>query len=495
MAFGSTLLVLDEVHHVAERKAWGRAVSRIVGSPETEEGLHAAGVLNMTGTLFRSSGAHKISTVRYQRIVEDGIERFQAVADYSVSASTLIGVELRPPDLYAYDGQVELVDLRSETVITGGIADLDAGSQMSTAIRSAFLQRNRVHDFACAAIKLLNQQRATIAGREPLKILWVADGQRAAELAAEEINKAAGRDFARLVISDNRDALSTLRSAAQEPNPCAIVAVRMVTEGFDCPQVSVIAYASATTAILFVAQTMARAMRVTDTERSDRSLLPAQILIPNNPALRAAFAEALVGHFHVLDVVDEVEPVGEGQGGTDGGLLRMPRYQLADLSKLDLYSATVLEEPEGQVMAAELEAALAICGELSIPEPYAARLVVATRKLRPTLPVYTELPRTPSGQQRRRADPRTINLARRTRIATLSRWMSQHCTHDPSFDDVGAFQRQANLAAGLPPSGGRDHATAEQLAAVEEWMLGQVRWHSVAHGCQLPLTVRETGDE
>jgi superfamily II DNA or RNA helicase len=353
--------------------------------------MHPAGVLNMTGTLFRSSGAQKIGTVRYDRIVDGGVEKFQAVADYSVPASKLIGIELRRPDLYAYDGQVELVDVKAESVVAGEIADLEAGSQVSTAIREGFMRRPLVHEFAKEALKLLSQQLKTVDNREPLKMLWIAEDQRAARLAAEEINRAAGRNFARLVISDDKDALNTLRAAAREPNPCAIVAVRMVTEGFDCPQVSVIAYASATTAVLFIAQTMARAMRVTKVERQDRMLLPAEILIPNNPSLRTAFAEALVGHFHILEVPDEPKTPDNDGTSSGRGLLRMPRYQLADMSTLDLHSATVLGERGGTVMADELQAALDLCLELSIPEVYAPRVAVASQRLGSRLPLYTDV--------------------------------------------------------------------------------------------------------
>lgn len=493
MQSASTLLVLDEVHHVGDQKAWGQAVSRIVGSATTDDGVHPAGVLNMTGTLFRSSGSQKIGTVRYDRVVDNGVEKFQAVADFSVSASALIGIELRRPDLYAYDGQVELVDVRAETVVAGAIADLESGSQVNTAIRQGFMKRPLVHEFAKEALKLLTQQLATVEDRAPLKMLWVAEDQKAAKLAAEEIDKAAGRPFARLVISEDKDALNTLRAAARAPEPCAIVAVRMVTEGFDCPEVSVIAYASATTAVLFLAQTMARAMRVTGVERQDRQLLPAQILIPDNPSLRAAFAEALVGHFHILEVPEE----DDGPSGVDGrpgggGELRMPRYQLADMSTLDLRSATVLGESDGVVMADELQAAISLCLELSIPEVYAPRVVVAGRRMGPRLPLYTQAPVKPVGAVERPADPRSLNKARRSRITGIANWANHHLEHDERFNTIGVFQGQANSAAGINP-GERDSATPEQLAAVEDWMLARVREHCDSNGCALPKLARGDG--
>lgn len=495
MQRASTLLVLDEVHHVGEQKAWGAAVSRIVGAEGVDDGVHPAGVLNMTGTLFRSSGSQKIGTVRYDRILDDaGVEKFQAVADFSVSASTLIGVELRRPDLYAYDGTVKLVDVRAETVLAGEIADLARGPQVNTAIRQGFMQRPLVHEFAKEALKLLSQQLATVEDRAPLKMLWVAEDQKAAKLAAEEIDKAAGRPFAKLVISDDRDALSTLRSAAASPHSCAIVAVRMVTEGFDCPEVSVIAYASATTAVLFLAQTMARAMRVTGIERQDRRLLPAQILIPNHAALRAAFAEALVGHFHILDVPDDTDTGTEDGDGrlVSGGALRMPRYQLADMSTLDLHSATVLGEADGTVLADELRDMIALCLELSIPEVYAARVAVATRRVTPKLPLYTQTAPTKVGLVETPADPRSLNKARRSRISPIASWMSNHVDHDDRYSTIGVFQGQANSAAGIA-QGQRPDATSEQLAMVEDWMLASVREHCNTHGCALPGAARGDG--
>lgn len=496
MRDAATLFVLDEVHHVGDQKAWGDAVRRIVGTASTSEGVHPAGVLNMTGTLFRSSGSAQIATVRYEQVVVDGVAKFQAAADFSVKASELIGVELRRPDLYAYSGQVELVDVKNERIIAGDIADLEAGSQTNTAVREGFRLPALVNAFAKEAMKLLSQQLATINNREPLKLLWVAEDQRSARLAADEINKAAGRDFARLIISDEKDAIGRLRAAAQDTQPCAIVAVRMVTEGFDCPQVSVIAYASATTAVLFLAQTMARAMRVTLTERADRMMLPAQILIPDNPALRKAFAEALIGQFHILEVPDESSVRDDHDGGGTGGngLLRLPRYQLTEMSTLDLHSATVLGEDDGTVLLDELNAAIAVCLELAIPEVYAPRVAVAARKMGPRMPLYTQRDTAATasvGLQERPADPRAMNKVYRARITGLAGWMKHHVEHDDRFDTINVFQGQANSAAGLVAVGGRKNATRAELAEVEAWMLERVREHCHTNGCGLPLIARD----
>jgi superfamily II DNA or RNA helicase len=488
-----TLLVLDEVHHVGEKAAWSRAVQRMVGDINGGT-VHAAGVLNMTGTLFRSSKRQRISTVRYDRIATDEGEKLQAVADWSEPTSNLIGIELRAPDLYAYGGEVRLVDVREEAVVTGDIADLDH-SQRSAAIRNAFTSASWMRGFAAEAVRMLRTQLYAIGGEEPLKLLFVAHDLRSARRAADAINAVTQQDFARLVTSDEPSALRTLRAAAREPHPCAIVAVRMVTEGFDCPQVATIAYASNIIADLFIAQMMARAMRITITERVNRQMLPAQILIPDHPALRKAFASALVGTMHILEVEEELsEATLRGGDGSD----RLPRYELLDLSDPRLRSATVLTQVDGKVLADELARYIAQCKEVGIPETYAPRVAVVSRRYRPPLRVYAtdeqstdaDAPASMSSATAgmataTQADPRSLNLAHRARLQKAAGWMVDHIDHDVRYANVGVFQAKANEAANIP-SGGRDQATGAQLQAAAEWMMARIVEHCQVHHEDVP---------
>lgn len=59
MEIATTPRVLDEVHNVGDQKARGAAVRRIVGAKGVDDGLHPAGVVHMTGTLFRSAAARR----------------------------------------------------------------------------------------------------------------------------------------------------------------------------------------------------------------------------------------------------------------------------------------------------------------------------------------------------------------------------------------------------------------------------------------------------
>lgn len=480
-----TLVVLDEVHHVGEQAAWGRAVRTMVGDVADGE-VHPLAVLNMTGTLFRSSDKRRISTVRYDTVVDDdGTRLLQAVADFSVPTVDLIGSSLRAPDLYVYGAHAELVDLRNETVIAGDIADLDRESR-SAAIRASFESRDWTDGFAREAVRLLMAQQEAVGRDEPLKLLYVAANQVAARRAADAINRVAQDDFARLVVSDEPHALRTLRQAAAERRSCAIVAVRMVTEGFDCPAVSTIAYASNVVASLFVAQMMARAMRITETERRLGKMLPAQILIPDHAELRRAFASALVHQMHVLtDVATEARD-GPAHVTTDGP--RLSRFELRTLSAPNFRTATVLGEEDGDVPAQEYEEWRRELDDLGVPLTYVPRVAVAARRVRRFPRIYetaqTEQP------IRTATDPRAVNLAHRDRLKKLAGWMQLHISHEPRYDTIAGFQAQANEEAAIP-RGGRDHASAEQLSRAQAWMVARIFEHCEQHGEEPPPTVMD----
>lgn len=479
-----TLVILDEVHHVGEKRAWGKAVRTMIGDVADGD-VHVAGLLNMTGTLFRSTGQLRISTVRYSRVVEDGQELWRADADYSIPTRLLIGKELRPTDLFAYSTQAQLVDLHAGTVTDADIADLEP-PQRSAVKRELFTSREFVEGFCREAVKRLMLQQEHLGHDEPLKMLYVASNQQAAKRAADALNEATGDDFARLVISDEPGALKTLRRAARDKRSCAIVAVQMVTEGFDCPAVSTIAYASHYTARLFIAQTMARAMRITDAERAKGIVLPAQLLIPDDPALKEVFLWATAGtDAHTLKAEEPVQQ--QLAGPLHDGAPRLPRFSLIDLSAPTLRGATVLGEDDGDVSPEELAEVARHLKALHLDEVLAARVAVVTRRVR-RFPRLYNTPAEPTAKTptARELNPREHNIALRTRLKQMAGWMNFHVAHDDRFATIGVFQGMANDAAGLP-TGGRDQADADQLASVIAWMTVRIAEHTATYEkCHAP---------
>jgi hypothetical protein len=326
------------------------------------------------------------------------------------------------------------------------------------------------------------------------------------------LNEITQQDFSRLIISDEPGAISTLRAAKRERRSCAIVAVQMVTEGFDCNHIATTAYASNKTASLFIAQAMARNMRVTDTERAERMMLPAQILIPDNPDLRKAFASALANAVHMVEAGDKCGRCGlprdacacpPGTGPGSG----LPRYKLLSLDDPQLRSAVVLGHDDGEVDGKQLQMEwLPACRDLGIPETLAPRVAVAAGRVRPPVRVYAEPAPEPAGKPgavstltRAKANPRDVNLAYRSHRKQAASWMSVHIAHDGRFDSVGAFQTQANRAAGIPfdvkGKGMNDMASPEQLRDAVGWMHMQIAQHCKAHGCAEPAWLREEDDQ
>lgn len=477
-----TLLVLDEVHHAGDNETWGRAVAKISGDVDGE--VHAVGILNLTGTLFRSTGSKRISTVRY-RPAEVDPTKFEAIEDFSIRTTDLIPQNLRPPYVYTYGTEVKLLDLSTAEVVEGEIADLDR-QQQAAVLRGQHRSDSWVEGFVREALNRLALQQAALCRSPALKLLYVAADQQGAKQAADAINRVANRDFARLVISDEPAAIRTLRKAARDPQPLAIVSVRMVTEGFDCPAVSTIAYASNVLADLTIAQTMARAMRITRAEIDKGEVLPAQILIPDHPKLRAAFAQALVGHMHLI--ADAATGAPSPAGGSGGGT-GLPRYQVIDLTSPTLQSATVLGAADGEVLAPELIDWEKELSRVHVPAVYAAGVAVAARRVAqfPSR-IYSVAPEV-AEPGRTVADPRTMNNLRRDRAKTLAGWMNGHLDHDQRWTNIAHFQGAANEAAGIP-AGGRNMASDEQLAACEAWMAARILEHCDDSGCNPPRMMR-----
>ena len=147
---------------------------------------------------------------------------------------------------------------------------------------------------------------------------------------------------------------------------------------------------------------MARNMRVTGTERDDRRMLPAQILIPNNKDIRQAFAAALAGVVHevIEDACARCGLPSEACVCPCSGADTQPpcicekshprlRYQLFDLDDPKLRHAVVLGHDDGEVDGKELEDEwLPACRDLGIWETLAPRVAVAARRVRPTVRIY-----------------------------------------------------------------------------------------------------------
>jgi superfamily II DNA or RNA helicase len=500
MLAAETLIVFDEVHHLLDTEdgTWGKYVATMVGDVSAGHPENAAAVLNMTGTLFRSAPSQTISTIRYSRVAEDKLE---AIADYSVTTAELVGTELRAPDLYIYGAKATLIDLEEQDIIEGQIADLSV-RQRSAVAREMFRLPRWLRAYCQEGLRMLTAQRETLNREVPLKLLHLADDQDTAARTCDIYNELAGYDIAVPAYTNEPGSDKRLEAVVDDPRPRVIVTCQMVTEGFDCHELSVLVHATRKTATLFIAQVMARVMRVTDYERASGMMLPAQILIPDSPLLRNAYAVAIAAANHLVQE-DTTARCHKGHPkvtcpcqhpaagcicGTYPPPPRLRRYEVLTVDDPRLDGATVLGHEDGHVPVLELEHYIRECKTLAIPEPFAVRVAVIARRGHPAFRKYAK-PEPEPEPEPVPANPRDLSDTYRARLQKAAGFMEKHIGHDSRYRSVGEFQGRVNDAGSIP-AGGRDLASLRQLATASDWACLQVRQHCEDRGEMIPLWAR-----
>lgn len=307
----STMVVLDEVHHLGYddrgAAAWGYAVAQLVGDYRHPK----MPVLNLTGTLFRSKKKERISTVDY-RPAGDGV--IESVADFEITAAQLIkdGV-LRYIRLLGFDQNMTVHGIELEAAAHEGAAniraiDLDTlGKRARTSVINTLIRND---DYIDGMLRqtVLELQGATIAtgGQAPVKGLVVADDVAHARQIHSRLLDLGIGDAAHIAVGEDGPAAdATIDRFRRQTKPAILVAVQKVTEGFDVPDVVVLTYLKTWCAPLFVNQMAGRVMRVTAAELQAGQRLPATILIPDDKAIRTAFADVLVGAMRLLEAPKE----------------------------------------------------------------------------------------------------------------------------------------------------------------------------------------------
>ena len=378
-----TLLVLDEVHHLARdvegtHRAWGHAVAELAGDVEANN-LNVAGILNLSGTLWRSHRSERISTVRYSPPDADG--KIVSLVDGEATVQELIQAgQLRSVDLYKVDAHVQLADYQELTYVEGNLSDVDEKPARAAVAALGTIDTWR-RDFVASVLdKLEWAHRAT---DHHVKALIVAARQDQAAAFRDEVNQQMRerglQPLAALAVSDDPDAQRTLEDFRAQKRVGVLCTVDMAGEGYDCPEIAVLGYASNKLTSLYVRQVTARAMRVTDRERELGVTLPAIVVLPDSTALVQQFLEYMAPYTHEVRAAedeprDEREPVG-GSG---------PRLQRFVLTGAEAAQETVTvsfldgshENVDSQYIA-ELAPHLAAA---NIPEVLRARVAAATQR-------------------------------------------------------------------------------------------------------------------
>ncbi|MFZ4518511.1 MAG: DEAD/DEAH box helicase [Microthrixaceae bacterium] len=268
-------VVLDELHHAGDDRAWGSAV--------LEAFEPAARRLALSGTPFRSDTS-AIPFVDYH------LDEARADYEYGYGEALADRGVVRPVYFPRINGFMEWVAPDGEVVAATFDDDLSrerANQRLRTALSLEGEWLPTVLEQAHERLVTLRRADPTAGG------LVIAMDQAHAVGIAELLR---GRGVPAVVAtSDDPDASARIAAFGDGTEPW-IVAVRMVSEGVDLPRLRIAVFATTTTTELFFRQAVGRVVRHVRGVRDQR----AYVFLPDDPRLRRYSAELSESRRHNL---------------------------------------------------------------------------------------------------------------------------------------------------------------------------------------------------
>ncbi len=294
-------VVLDEVHHAGQDRAWGESLVLAFGSARRR--------LSLSGTPFRSD-TRSIPFVRYE--LEEARPDFEygygeALAERRVVRPVYFPRTNGYMEWSAADGALHAATFDDELSV------VHANQRLRTALS---LDGQWMPDVLRAAHGRLTEIRTS---QPDAGGLVIATDQGHARGIAELMAGVLGTR-PEVATSDDPEAARTIGEFARSDHPW-LVAVRMVSEGVDIPRLRVGVYATTTTTELFFRQAVGRFVRwLPGIGRQS-----AYVFIPDDPRLRSGAAKIAESRRHSLRrraaTAREVPVDGDWDGATslDGG--------------------------------------------------------------------------------------------------------------------------------------------------------------------------------
>lgn len=274
-----TLVILDEIHHGGDAKAWGDGI-REAFEPATRR-------LSLTGTPFRSD-TNPIPFVRYE-MGHDGILRSAADYSYGYAPALRDGV-VRPVIFLAYGGAMRWRTKAGDEV-AARLGEPMTKDQTAHAWRTALDPKGEwVPSVLAAADVRLTEVRRHVPDAGGLVI---ASNQTTARAYARILREITGEPST-VVLSDDAGASERIEEFSAGTQRW-MVAVRMVSEGVDVPRLCVGVYATSTSTPLFFAQAVGRFVR------ARRRGETASVFLPSVPVILTHAATMEEERDHALD--------------------------------------------------------------------------------------------------------------------------------------------------------------------------------------------------
>ena len=344
-------VILDELHHAGDEKAWGDAV-RLAFS-----GAHRR--LCLSGTPFRSDTA-AIPFVRY----DDG----QAYADFEYGYGDALsdGGVVRPVYFPRVDGNMEW-SAPDGSVLSASFQDELARDGMSQRLRAALSLEG---EWLPHVLEQAHERLMYLRGTHPQAGgLVIAMDQEHAHGIARLIRQRFATP-ADVVVSDDPGASAKITAFAESDAPW-LVSVRMVSEGVDIPRLRVGVYASTISTELFFRQAVGRFVRW----QAGRPSQKAFVYLPDDVRLRTHAFQIMESRRHVLRRFESGDELAEtGIAGIDAPLDEFPQeFAPEQLSLFSVLSAVAT----GVQIHAMTPAGVAIPFEFGVDESELAEPVFA----------------------------------------------------------------------------------------------------------------------
>jgi superfamily II DNA or RNA helicase len=257
------MVILDEIHHAGDEKAWGDSV-REAFAPATRR-------LALSGTPFRSDTS-SIPFVRYRQ------DEAESDFDYGYGDALRDGRVVRPVYFPRINGFMEWMSPEGSLQSASFDDALDRTGSAQRLRTALSADGEWLPTVLAQAHERLTELRAT---RQPnAGGLIIASDQEHARAIAELMRWRLGVT-ATVVLSDDPQASGRITHFADGTQPW-IIAVRMVSEGVDIPRLALGVYATTTTTELFFRQAVGRLVRWTPGIVKQKAYL----FIPDDPRLR-----------------------------------------------------------------------------------------------------------------------------------------------------------------------------------------------------------------
>jgi superfamily II DNA or RNA helicase len=315
-------VILDEVHHAGDERAWGDGISTAFAS--------AGRRLSLSGTPFRSD-TRAIPFVHY----EMG-EEAQPDFEYGYGEALSDKGVVRPIHFPRIGGDMEWIGADG-TYNAASFDDALDSSRVAQRLRTALSLEGQwmptVLDRAHNHLLKIREKHPNAGG------LVIAMDQDHARGIASILEK---RHGAKVVIATSDDPTASRRIArfAAGDDPW-IVAVRMVSEGVDIPRLRLGVFATNTVTELFFRQAIGRLVRYV----RGIGAQPAYLYLPDDPRLKERANQIREQRRHSL----KKKPKAEGEFDDVEALVAAENAELGfeeRVSQFEVLSATALDDDE-----------------------------------------------------------------------------------------------------------------------------------------------------